>query len=99
MGCPWSDFMPANLRFCEARLCGWVTEPANTWSNVGFFIVGAIVLSDARRNGRLIAGSLGLIAVLTGIGSTAFHGTSTFAGQALDQSAMFLESGFFVTAA
>jgi hypothetical protein len=63
MGCPWSDFTAAKLRFCEAPVCGWVTEPENTWSNVGFFIVGAIVLSDARRTGRQIAGSLGLIAI------------------------------------
>ena len=97
--CPWSSLAPANLEFCEASLCGWVTQPANTWSNVGFLVAGVAILRVARRDRRLFAGVLGAIAILTGLGSIAFHATSTFVGQAIDQSAMFLESAFFVTSA
>ncbi len=95
-GCPWDGLAPANLRFCEAQLCGWVTEPANTWSNVGFFVVGVMVILTAARERRRAAGLLGPIAIATGLGSVALHATSTFVGQALDQSSMFLESSLFV---
>jgi Ceramidase len=94
--CPWQRFEPANLDFCERQLCAWVTEPANTWSNLGFFLTGALVLWWARRDGAARAGLFGVVALLTGFGSTALHATSTFIGQALDQGSMFLESGLFV---
>jgi hypothetical protein len=38
--CPWSTFAPAASRFCEDAVCGWVREPANTWSNAGFLVAG-----------------------------------------------------------
>lgn len=96
MTCPYEAMEPANLALCEANVCGWVTQPANTWSNVGFFLVGAWVLAVARREQRALAGTVGLLAIATGLGSIAFHATSTLAGQLLDQGAMLLESGLFV---
>ena len=95
-GCPWAALEPANLRFCEADVCGWITQPANTWSNAGFFVAGAWVLVVAAREQRPIAGLLGWISILTGLGSIALHATSTLAGQLIDQSTMLLESAFFV---
>ncbi len=96
MDCPWSSFQPANLRFCEEPLCAVVTEPANTWSNVGFFVAGWWILRLAKRAQRRDAGWLGWVAIATGAGSVAFHATSTLAGQLVDQNAMFLESSWFV---
>ena len=98
MTCPWDGLPPANLELCEADLCGWVTQPANTWSNVGFFLAGAWVLATSRREERPLAGAIGWLAIATGLGSIAFHATSTLAGQLVDQSAMLLESAFFVVA-
>jgi len=95
MGCPWDGFSPANLQFCEASVCGWVTQPANTWSNVGFFLVGLWILYVASHE-REPARWLGWIAIATGFGSIALHATSTLAGQLVDQNIMFLESCFFV---
>lgn len=95
--CPWDGLEPANLRFCEEPLCGWVTEPANTWTNAGFVVVGVLLVALARRERGGAAGLLGPIAIATGLASTALHATSTLAGQLADQSAMFLESALFVT--
>lgn len=97
-GCPWDALAPANLEFCEADVCGWVTQPANTWSNAGFFAAAAWIAWAARRDGRPIAGLLAPIAAGTGLGSIALHATSSLAGQLVDQSAMLLESAFFVVA-
>lgn len=96
MGSPWSSWQPANLRFCEALVDGWVREPANTWSNVGFFAAAWWIAVTARRDGRRAAGWLSWLALATGLGSIAFHATATLAGQLVDQSVMLLESSYFV---
>ncbi len=94
--CPWSGFAPANLHFCEENTCTWIAEPANTWSNVGFLVVGIALLRIAKREGWGRASWLGPIAIATGISSIAFHATDTFVGQALDQGVMLFESALFV---
>ena len=67
-------------QFCEALVDGWVREPANTWSNVGFFVAAGYVAVLARRDRRPAAGWLWVLALATGLGSTAFHATATLAG-------------------
>src|SRR5262245_35539796 len=98
MACPWDGFSPAVQSFCEAPLCGWIVHPAETWSNIGFFVVGCLIFWRARRQGGFSSPAtlLGPIALLTGIGSTLFHATGTFFGEALDLSAMYLQSSLFV---
>ncbi len=95
--CPWGNFQPANLTFCEEDRCAWITQPANTWSNVGFLIVGLLIVRRARSTVAPVAGLLGTIAILTAFTSSALHATGTFIGQAADQSWMFAESALFVT--
>lgn len=97
--CPWDGFAPANLVFCEAPVCGWIVHPADTWSNLGFAFVAVAMWWHARHRPPTSARWLALVAALTFVGSFALHGTSTFVGQALDQSAMFLQSAFFVVSA
>jgi hypothetical protein len=94
--CPWSHWQPASLEFCESRLCGWIVEPANTWSNIGFILVGFWVLWNVRKLARVDLALIGLTAVLVGIGSTLFHMTATRFGEILDLSAMYLISAMFV---
>src|SRR5262245_41198911 len=96
MPCPWDGFAPAVQSFCEAPLCGWIVHPAETWSNVGFFVVGVLILRRARRAGGGPSSLLGPIAILTGVGSTLFHATGTFFGEAVDLSAMYLQSSLFI---
>lgn len=93
--CPYQDFAPANLVLCEADLCGWITQPAAAWSNVGFLIVASILWKWSRDDESL-ARFLAPIALLTGLGSFAFHATGTLAGQLIDQSLMFLETSLFI---
>lgn len=94
--CPWGRWEPASLEFCERRLCSWIVEPANTWSNIGFILVGIYVLWSVRKLFRRDLLVIGLTSVLVGIGSTAFHLSATRAGEILDLSAMYLISAMFV---
>ena len=89
-GCPWSAYEPGTIAFCEERLCAWVVEPSNAFSNVGYVIVGILVLLAARR--RIPFFVIGLASIFIGLGSFVFHGTGTRIGELLDVSAMYLLS-------
>lgn len=95
--CPWDDWDPAVLHFCERELCAWVEQPANTWSNAVYLLVGVLIIVLARREGRASLGWLGVIAIVIGLGSAFFHASSTYAGEVTDVAMMYLFSAFAVT--
>lgn len=98
MSCPWSGYEPGTIRFCEERLCSWVVEPSNAFSNIGYVIVGVLVLATlARSRAPMIV--IGVSSILIGLGSFAFHGTGTRVGELLDVSPMYLLSGLAIVCA
>lgn len=93
-------------QFCEAPSGGWVRQPVNTWSNLGFVAVGLLVAVHA--GGRLrpgltmgahpgLATAYALLVVLLGPASMAMHATGTDLGGRIDQMSMFLLAGFAAT--
>lgn len=92
--CPWSKFEAAKVSFCEHRLCDWVVEPANTWSNIGYFIAGAVVLYLARKFKRPDLQPIGYIGIFLSFASSALHATGTFWGEWVDHLAMNMFAGF-----
>jgi hypothetical protein len=94
--CPWGGFQGATASFCETRLCGWVVEPANTWSNVSYFIAALFVFLGNREEKRPELSLIAVTAFLVGIGSTLFHASGTRFGEIIDVSAMYLISGLFI---
>ncbi|MFW5475077.1 ceramidase domain-containing protein [Knoellia sp. CPCC 206450] len=89
--------------FCEAARPGWVRQPANTWSNLGFVVAGVLVSAHAGHRVRLgltfgrhpgLAVAFGVLVVLLGPGSMAMHATQSNLGGHLDLLSMFLVSGF-----
>ncbi len=96
-GCPWSQFAAGTIRFCEEPICAWITQPANTWSNLAYLFVGLYLIQKSKTYD--IHNPLkwfGPIAILVAIGSWLFHMSSTFFGEYLDLSAMFLFSGLLL---
>lgn len=79
--CPWSSWAPPDIQHCEANVCGWITTPANTWSNLAYL---AAALWLWRRDRRFA-----LAALAIGATSFAFHASFTAAGQVLDYLGMF----------
>lgn len=89
--------------FCEAPSGGWVVQPVNTWSNLGFVTAGLAVAAYAADRARLgltmgahpgLAVTFAVVVVLLGPGSMAMHATQTRLGGHLDLLSMFLVSGF-----
>jgi hypothetical protein len=86
--CPWDQYEPATRHFCEAELCQWITKPAESWSNIGFVIIGFYLLKKAKEENKNNLSLVGLCSIAVGIGSFLFHATATRWGQILDVSAM-----------
>lgn len=91
--CPWDRLTPGTVRFCEDRLCAWVAEPSNAWSSLAYILVGVwLMATHARRARDARLWAVAAAEVLIGVGSFAFHGTGSFAGEFLDQAGMFMLS-------
>ena len=89
--------------FCEAARAGWIRQPANTWSNLGFVVAGLSIAWYAGERARLgvtlgahpgLATAYAVLVVLLGPGSMAMHATQTDLGGHLDLLSMYLVSGF-----
>src|SRR4051812_24434555 len=93
-GSPWSGWTLPDIKHCEANLAGWISAPANTWSNLAYFAVGAWILGRSKGRGPLSARGLGAVSLAVGATSFLFHMSYTFAGQFLDYAGMFLLTGW-----
>ena len=95
--CPWSDFDPGSVHFCEARLCSWVAEPSNAWSSVAYVLIGLVMLIQALRP-VVLPRSIAVAAaqIMIGLGSFFFHSSGIFWGELVDQVGMFMLSALIL---
>ena len=91
--CPWDEYAPATIAFCERRLCAWVVEPSNAWSNLAYVLVGLWILGRCRPWRGNARTAIGVAAILLGVGSFAFHATGIRVFEVVDVSGMYLLSG------
>ena len=96
MDCPWSFLSAAPAEFCEASLCAWIREPANTWSNAGFLIAAAVVYWMATKPRWSHLRMVAHISLITGVGSAFFHATETVLGEGGDYFGMYMGSAFML---
>ena len=90
--CPYADWAPGSVAFCEERLCAWVVEPSNTVSSLAYLVVGAWMWRTMERPRDPRLACIVVAQFVIGIGSLLFHGTGTLAGELVDQTGMFLLS-------
>lgn len=91
----------AASEYCEAFGTGWVRQPANSWSNLGFIVVGLVIALQGRGRGSFYRSSFypvlfSFLAVFLGVGSFAYHASTTVFGGCLDAGSMFLLSSFML---
>jgi hypothetical protein len=91
--CPWYDSLqrhgPANIKWCEQRVCAWINEPANAWSNVAYLLAAAWIWRRARARGSRGGAAFAGIVAFMGLMSFYYHATNNFLTQALDFLGMF----------
>lgn len=101
----WREALGNATNFCEMnRYDQLIVQPSNTWSNIGFIIVGLIFIGIARNDHHYserhsvknllakypgFSALIGLSALYMGIGSFLFHATLTRVFQKLDQTGMY----------
>lgn len=89
--------------FCEAARDGFVKQPANSFSNLGFVLAGLLLarragrpdlLGDVLPRERGLATSYACVVVLLGPASAAMHATQAEWGGHLDLLSMYLVASF-----
>ena len=96
LNCPWSNFLPPTMQFCERNLCSYITTPANTWSNIAYIIIGSYLFFKKKGNTPTYLVLFPIAAILTGIASFLYHASFTFLFQFFDLSSMYFFSSLLV---
>jgi hypothetical protein len=89
-GCPWSGWTPPNVDWCEEELCGWIVNPADTWSNLAYVAFGLLMWWIARQDPDRRRALFGPASVLVGAFSFAYHASYTYFLQFFDFVGMFV---------
>lgn len=85
--------MPPNVDWCEQELCSWITNPADTWSNLAYLAFGVLMILETRRGAGAHRGELrlfGPVSIVVGLFSGIYHASYTFFLQFFDFVGMFL---------
>lgn len=104
LGPDWTRFAPASCLathcFCEHPQAGaLLLQPANSWSSLGFVLVGFWIMLAPRRETAFAGAAaawFGVTAIVTGVGSVLLHATLTLWGQFYDVLGMYLLSAFLL---
>lgn len=78
------------MDWCEQELCALVVNPAGTWSNALYVLLGLWMWHHARQSGRADLRLFGPASIAVGVFSGVYHASYTFLLQFLDFVGMFL---------
>lgn len=110
LGPNWGAYAQATCTatrcFCELPRTGMLLlQPANTWSSFGYVMIGCLLLvmpygrDPASALSPLSARTLGVTAIIVGVGSGLLHATLTLWGQFFDVLGMYLVGSFLLVSA
>ena len=95
--CPWHNgqvtYGTPNVDWCEPTVCEWINEPANTWSNLPFLLVGLWLWKKTKNT---VVQSFGLIVFVMGFLSAVYHATNNLVTQYFDFVGMALMTSFLL---
>ncbi len=99
--CPWYSLTESqgapNIKWCEETLCQWISEPANTWSNLGYLIIALLITYLSFKNKHnLKLKQFGPIVFFMGFMSLFYHLSNFYGSQVLDFLGMFLFVGWVI---
>jgi hypothetical protein len=92
--CPWYPaaelFGSPNVKWCEETLCHWVSEPANTWSNVLYLLVAFYIWWSAHKTKQKELIWLAPAMFIMGLFSLIYHMSNNYFTQMMDFIGMYL---------
>ena len=99
-GCPWYEaqqsFGAPNVNWCESSHCSLINEPANTWSNLGFLLIGILIIYKINQIKERIINHFAWTVIVMGILSWVYHATNNYLTQFFDFFGMYLMTSFVV---
>lgn len=78
-----------NVKWCEETLCGVISEPANTWSNLAYIAVAVGLFFYTRREPNRMVRFWAPAAFWVGLTSLVYHASVTFVLQVFDFFGMY----------
>jgi amino acid transporter len=78
-----------NVKWCEETLCGVISEPANTWSNLAYLFVAIGLFFYTRRESNRMLRFWAPAAFWVGVSSLVYHASVTFVLQVFDFFGMY----------
>ncbi|MBE2254306.1 MAG: ceramidase domain-containing protein [Myxococcus sp.] len=98
--CPWSPLREwgglPNVKWCEETLCSWVSEPANTWSNLAFLVTAAVLYFATRKETSRTERFWPVATFWVGVTSLVYHASVTFVLQVFDFFGMYFFFGLII---
>lgn len=101
-GCFWYDYAEKwgvpDIKYCEETLCQFISEPANTWSNLSFILVGLLIMmkrTKAPNESRFVE-LYGLNTIFVGVTSLLYHLSNNFLTQFVDFLGMYAFFGLLL---
>lgn len=97
--CPWhslAKMAPPNVKWCEAFTCGWISEPANTWSNLFYLGLTWWAWKVSKDKEEPILKAFVPAFFFMGLFSFIYHASYNFFTQWFDFIGMFLMTGLFI---
>jgi predicted membrane channel-forming protein YqfA (hemolysin III family) len=109
----WFNYRPADCLpyacFCETVSTGLIRQPINAYTNIGYMLVGILILVYLKRSNALrlerssksdlprrILMLFGIAYIMVGIGSFIYHASFIFLGEELDDDSMYMIGIFLV---
>lgn len=103
----WANWVRAGCYesgcFCEAARGGPIEQISNTYSNLGFVLIGLLIVFTAKRDEKNLMGSsltypisYGVTVIAIGAGSFFYHGSLTEIGRWFDWFGMYLYASFII---
>lgn len=86
------------MNWCEAEACGWIVNPAGTWSNLAYLLFAVLMWREARRTSDPTLGLFAPASFAVGVFSFVYHASYTALLQFFDFVGMFLFCFVVVTA-
>ncbi len=100
VGCPWYEaqqsFGAPNVNWCEETTCAYINEPANTWSNLGFILVGVFVIAKLNQLKENVVKHFAWAVIVMGALSFVYHATNNYLTQFFDFFGMYLMTSFVI---